>query len=50
VTSDCACISIILKDALLPVASSAVTLVAMFGIMWSINIPLTLLALAVVPT
>ena len=49
VTSDCACISTILKDALLPVLSSAVTLVLMFGVMWSINIPLTLLALAVVP-
>ena len=49
VTSDCACISTILKDALLPVLSSAVALVMMFGVMWSINIPLTLLALAVVP-
>ena len=49
VTSDCSCISTILKDALLPVLSSAVTLVLMFGVMWSINIPLTLLALAVVP-
>ncbi len=49
VTADCACVSTILKDALLPVLSSAVTLVLMFGIMWQINIPLTLLALAVVP-
>jgi ATP-binding cassette, subfamily B, bacterial len=49
VTSDCTCISTILKDALLPVLSSAVTLVMMFGLMWSLNIPLTLLALAVVP-
>jgi ATP-binding cassette, subfamily B, bacterial len=49
VTSDCACISTILKDALLPVLSSAVTLVLMFGAMWTINVPLTLLSLAVVP-
>jgi ATP-binding cassette, subfamily B, bacterial len=49
VTADCACISTILKDALLPVLSSAVSLVLMFGVMWQINIPLTLLSLTVVP-
>ena len=49
VTADCACISTILKDALLPVLSSAVSLILMFGIMWGINVPLTLLSLAVVP-
>jgi len=49
VTADCACISTILKDALLPVLSSAVTLILMFGVMWGINVPLTLLSLAVVP-
>jgi ATP-binding cassette, subfamily B, bacterial len=49
VTADCACISTILKDALLPVLSSAVALVLMFGVMWGINVPLTLLSLAVVP-
>jgi ATP-binding cassette subfamily B protein len=49
VTADCACISTILKDALLPVMSSVVTLILMFGVMWSYNIPLTLLSLAVVP-
>ena len=49
VTADCACISTILKDALLPVLSSAVTLILMFGVMWAINVPLTLLSLAVVP-
>jgi ATP-binding cassette, subfamily B, bacterial len=49
VTADCACISTILKDALLPVLSSAVTLVLTFGVMWTNNIPLTLLSLAVVP-
>jgi ATP-binding cassette subfamily B protein/subfamily B ATP-binding cassette protein MsbA len=49
VTSDCTCISTILKDALLPVISSVVSLVVMFGVMWRINISLTLLSLAVVP-
>jgi ATP-binding cassette, subfamily B, bacterial len=49
VTSDCACVSTILKDALLPVLSSAVSLILMFGVMWRINVPLTLLSLVVVP-
>jgi ATP-binding cassette subfamily B protein len=49
VTADCACISTILKDALLPVLSSTATLVLMFGTMWSFSVPLTLLSLAVVP-
>ena len=49
VTSDCACISTILKDALLPVLSSAISLSLMFGVMWHINVPLTLLSLVVVP-
>ncbi len=49
VTSDCSCISVILKDALLPSVSAAISLVAMFGVMWHLNAKLTLLALAVVP-
>jgi ABC-type multidrug transport system fused ATPase/permease subunit len=49
VTSDCTCISVILKDALLPVLSAAVTLILMFGVMVSINVWLTLVAVAVVP-
>ncbi|HEY2951650.1 MAG TPA: ABC transporter ATP-binding protein, partial [Verrucomicrobiae bacterium] len=49
VTADCACVSTIVKDALLPVASSALTLAAMFTIMWRIDRTLTLLALAIVP-
>ena len=49
VTSDCSCISVIVKDAILPVISSLVTLGAMFGIMWKIDSKLTLLALSVVP-
>src|SRR5437762_3602436 len=49
VTADCACISTILKDAVLPAFTSVITLVAMFSIMWSIDSSLTLLALVVVP-
>ncbi|HKI69598.1 MAG TPA: ABC transporter ATP-binding protein, partial [Verrucomicrobiae bacterium] len=49
VTADCACVSVIVKDALLPVLASIVTVIAMFGILWRIDITLTLLALAVVP-
>ncbi|MEO5802697.1 MAG: ABC transporter ATP-binding protein [Verrucomicrobiota bacterium] len=49
VTSDCSCISVILKDALLPVISSLVSLAAMFSILWGVDSTLTLLALAVVP-
>ncbi len=49
VTADCACLSTIVKDALLPVLTSAVTLIAMFVVMWGIDAPLTLLAIAVAP-
>ena len=49
VTADCASVSTIVKDALLPVGSSAVTLVAIFMVMWRIDVPLTLLAVAVAP-
>src|SRR5262249_50620886 len=49
VTADCGCVSIILKDALLPALSSLVSLAAMFAILWRIDWALTLLALAVVP-
>jgi ATP-binding cassette subfamily B protein len=49
VTSDCSCISIILKDALIPTVSSVISLVAMFLAMWRMDARLTLLALAVVP-
>jgi ATP-binding cassette subfamily B protein/subfamily B ATP-binding cassette protein MsbA len=49
VTADCACVSTIVKDALLPVLSSAVTLAAIFLVMWRIDAPLTLLAIAVAP-
>jgi ATP-binding cassette, subfamily B, bacterial len=49
VTADCAAVSTIVKDALLPVFSSVVTLVAMFTVMWRIDRQLTLLAVAVAP-
>jgi len=49
VTSDCSCVSIVVKDALLPVFSSILSLVAMFGILWKMDSALALLSLAVVP-
>jgi ABC-type multidrug transport system fused ATPase/permease subunit len=49
VTADCACVSVIVKDALLPILAAMVSLVAMFSILWRIDATLTLLAVAVVP-
>jgi len=49
VTADCACVATILRDALLPAASSCVSLVVMFLILWKLSPLLTLLALVVVP-
>jgi ATP-binding cassette subfamily B protein len=49
VTADCSCVAAIVKDALLPVLTAALSLVVMFGIMWHLDAMLTLLALAVVP-
>jgi len=49
VTTDCTCVSIIVKDALLPFVSALISLVAMFYILWRIDPTLTLLAIAVVP-
>src|SRR5262249_53568806 len=49
VTTDCMCVSIIVKDALLPVVSALLSLLIMFTILWGIDSTLTLLALAVVP-
>jgi ATP-binding cassette subfamily B protein/subfamily B ATP-binding cassette protein MsbA len=49
VTSDCTCVATIVKDALLPIASSVLTVVIMFVILWRLDPLLTLLALAVVP-
>jgi ATP-binding cassette subfamily B protein/subfamily B ATP-binding cassette protein MsbA len=49
VTTDSGCVSIIIKDALLPIATSLVTLVAMFVVMWRLEPNLTLVSLLVVP-
>lgn len=49
VTADCSSVSTIVKDALLPILASVVSIVAMFSILWQIDKTLTLLALAVVP-
>jgi ATP-binding cassette, subfamily B, bacterial len=49
ITADCTCASIIVKDALLPVGSSVVSLIAMFCILWRLDVSLSLLSLTVVP-
>jgi ATP-binding cassette, subfamily B, bacterial len=49
VTSDCTCVSVIVKDAVVPLISALVGLVMMFVILWRIDTTLTLLAIAVVP-
>jgi ATP-binding cassette, subfamily B, bacterial len=49
VISDCTCASIIVKDALLPVGSALITLVAIFTILWRLDPVLSLLSLLVVP-
>jgi ATP-binding cassette subfamily B protein/subfamily B ATP-binding cassette protein MsbA len=49
VTTDCGCVSVIVKDAFLPLVTSIVTLVAMFAVMWRMEPRLTLVSLAVVP-
>jgi ATP-binding cassette subfamily B protein len=49
VTADCGCASVIVKDAILPVFSALVSIVAMFWILWKLNAPLALLSLGVVP-
>ena len=49
VTADCTCVSVIVKDALVPVLTAAVTVVAMVVVLWRINPALTLLSISVVP-
>jgi ATP-binding cassette subfamily B protein/subfamily B ATP-binding cassette protein MsbA len=49
VTGDCGCVATIVKDALLPVLTSVVSLCVMFAIMWQLDASLTLLSLLVVP-
>ena len=49
VTTDCGCVSIIIKDALLPILASVITLIAMFVIMWRMEPRLTLVSMLAVP-
>jgi ATP-binding cassette subfamily B protein len=49
ITGDCACVSIIVKDALVPMCSSVIALAGMFWILWQLDTALTMLSLAVVP-
>jgi ATP-binding cassette, subfamily B, bacterial len=49
ISTDCGCVATIVRDALLPVLSSALALGVMFAVMWEIDAALTLLALAVLP-
>jgi ATP-binding cassette subfamily B protein/subfamily B ATP-binding cassette protein MsbA len=49
VTSDCNCVSIIVKDAVLPLVSALIGLTMMFVILWRIDPTLTLLSIAIVP-
>jgi ATP-binding cassette subfamily B protein len=49
VTADCTAASVIVKDALLPIGAAAVTLIAMFAILWRLDSSLSLVALAVIP-
>jgi ATP-binding cassette subfamily B protein/subfamily B ATP-binding cassette protein MsbA len=49
VTSDCGCVAVIVRDALLPVISAIVTVAVMFVILCTLDAPLALLALIVVP-
>ncbi len=49
VTSDCGCVAVIVRDALLPVITAVATLVIMFVILWQLDAALAMLSLAVVP-
>jgi ATP-binding cassette subfamily B protein/subfamily B ATP-binding cassette protein MsbA len=49
VTTDTACVAVIVKDAVLPLVTSAISLVVMFGVMWRLEFRLTLVSLLVVP-
>ena len=49
VTTDCGCVSVIVKDALLPFAAAVISFVAMLFVMWRMDPSLTLVAVAVAP-
>jgi len=49
VTGDTYCVSTLVTDVVIPVAQAAITLVAMFVVMWTLQPLLTLVALGVLP-
>ena len=49
VTKDCGCVSVIVKDAVLPFVAALITFAAMFLVMWRLEPRLTLVSLAVAP-
>jgi ATP-binding cassette subfamily B protein/subfamily B ATP-binding cassette protein MsbA len=49
VIGDSTCVAVIVKDALLPVGASVVTLILAFAVLWRLDAALTLLSLAVIP-
>lgn len=49
VTTDCGCVSVIVKDAVLPFVAALVTFAGMFMVMWRLEPRLTLVSLAVAP-
>ena len=49
VTTDCGCVSVIVKDAVLPFVAALISFVAMFVVMWRLEPRLTLVSLAVAP-
>ena len=49
VTTDCTCVSTIVRNALLPAAGSIVSVVVMFAILWQLDPLLSVLSLLVVP-
>jgi ATP-binding cassette, subfamily B, bacterial len=49
ITADCACISSIVRDAVLPTLAAILTMAVMFWIMWALNSALTLVAVGAVP-
>ena len=49
VTTDCGCVSVIVKDAVLPFIAALVSFAAMFYVMWRMEPRLTLVSIAVAP-
>ncbi len=49
VTTDCGCVSVIVKDAVLPFAAALISFVAMFVVMWRLEPTLTLVSMIVAP-